>query len=71
MKAQTDITLTVLLKMVTASTVFHTLQHNQQVIDNYENMKKKFGKEKKRLEEKKKRRVVLQISEVDENKNYV
>lgn len=37
MKAQTDTTFTVFLKMVTASTDFHTLQHNQRVIDNYEN----------------------------------
>lgn len=44
MKAQTDTTFTVFLKMVTASTDFHTLQHNQRVIDNYENE----GRKKKR-----------------------
>lgn len=58
MKAQTDTTFTVFLKMVTASTDFHTLQHNQRVIDNYENEGRK-----------KKKTVVLQISEVEDNKN--
>lgn len=39
MKAQTNATFTLFLKMVTPSTDFHTLQQNQH--DNYENEGKK------------------------------
>lgn len=60
MKAQIYMTFTVFLKMVTASTDFHTLQHNQQVTDNYENE----GKGEK------KSTGVLQISEVEDNKKH-